>query len=82
MRLREPRSQSGEQKNVLFLPGLNSYFSAVQPVVYRNTEHQSPLVVDPLIGKDLNGSGSGRIVILSQHFPGGTEKNYEISQSG
>jgi hypothetical protein len=33
-------------------------------------------------GKDVEGTGHGLIVVLSQHLPGGIEENHETPQSG
>jgi hypothetical protein len=33
------------------------------------------------IGKDVEGSGCG-LIVLSHHLPGGTEENHKIPQSG
>jgi hypothetical protein len=50
------------------------YFTILSVSRFRSIEWQG----DRLIGTYLRGTGSGIIVVLSMHLPGGTDKNHEI----
>jgi hypothetical protein len=50
--------------------------------VWDRVPSNSRVICEELIGKDLEGSGSGLIEVLSQHLPYRTEKNIKSRQSG